>query len=297
MRSRKNQLSEIINMKDPQAIFAEAQQIITAIAPDYNGAHLKSVFHDVEKLFRGEYSGYRGSSSRYHDFLSTAGCFLSAARILHGAALAGNKYSAEEIGIILVGSLMNDAGFFLHEKDKLELNKLSTDDYIKRTVKFIKLYVKGKPFLHNSGKKFEKILLSSAEYSKDEVTKLSDTFAEMPAKVLYAANLLGRLADRYYLERLIFLYHEFKKANIACFNSEKDLLIHAVDYYESVRQKLYTDMKDINHYLENHFRQRCGIEGNLYLISIEKSINYLQLILHHLENEFNGYLRRNVPTG
>jgi len=297
MKSEKNQLSEIVDMKNPQAIFAEAQQIITAIDPEYNCAHLQTIYNDVEKLFQGKYPGYRGSSSRYYDFLSTACCFLAMARVIHGAAIEGNKISGKELSIALVASLMHDAGFFLHKKDKLELNSLSTEEYIKRSIKFIKLYVKGKSYLNNSGKIFEKLLLSSAEYSKSEGEKSSDNAIDMPAKMLGAANVLGRLADRYYLERLIFLYHEFKKADIACFGSEKDLLIHAVDYYESVRQKLHTDMKDINHYLENHFRQRCGIDGNLYLISIEKSIKYLKLILNNYENEFNSYLRRNVPTG
>jgi len=44
------------------------------------------------------------------------------------------------------------------------------------------------------------------------------------AKILAAADLLGQMADRAYLEKLLFLYYEFREAGIGGYDSAFDIL-------------------------------------------------------------------------
>ncbi len=56
--------------------------------------------------------------------------------------------------------------------------------------------------------------------------------------MLGSADLLGQMSDRAYLEKLLFLYKEFREAGIPGFNTEFDIIRKTVDFYEITVQRL-----------------------------------------------------------
>jgi hypothetical protein len=281
MATDKTQLSALVEMSNPQAIYDEVKIIITAIDPSFDFQYLAKAFSDMEKLFLGEYTGFGKSRSRYYDFPGTAGVFLAMSRLIHGAVIDGKKFSSRELNIGLISALLYSTGFIYDDK---------------KTAEFIQDYCTAHPYFKDASPQFEEILFCAIGDTSIEEKDFCWPQSRLFGKMLGAADILGRMADRYYLERLIFLYHEFQKAGLERFMNELDLLSYAVNYYHTIRNKLSGELQDINRYLVNHFKKRWGIDYDLYLATIEKSIHYLQAIISNYKTEVNSYLRRNVPA-
>lgn len=296
MAADKAQLSALVEMSNPQAIYDEVKTIITAIDPSFNFEYLAKAFSDMEKLFLGEYAGFGKSRSRYYDFPGTAGVFLAMSRLIHGAVIDGKKFSSQELNIGLISALLYSTGFIYDDKKTAEVNMQSAPLLIKKSDEFIQDYCATHPYFKDAALQFEEILFCAMGDTNTEEKKFYWPQSRLFGKMLGAADILGRMADRYYLERLIFLYHEFQKAGLERFMNELDLLSYAVNYYYAIRNKLSGELQDINRYLVNHFKKRWGIDYDLYLATIEKSIHYLQVIIGNYKTEVNSYLRRNLPA-
>jgi len=119
---------------------------------------------------------------------------------------------------------------------------------------------------------------------------------EIMAKILGTADLLGQMADRLYLEKLISLFHEFEEGKVPGFESELDLFRKTINFYKSARERFENDLGNVNRYMVNHFRDRWNIEKNIYDEAIEKNINYLKYILKSNFKSLHDCLRRNTVT-
>jgi hypothetical protein len=294
MMMEKSQLSELVDLGNPRAILKEVKIIMTQMNSAFNFGYLAEVFYDMEKLFRGEYPGYGKSSSRYYDFSGTARVFLTMSRMAHGAVVSGRIFSVKELNIALSASLLHAAGFISGRDDAAAVNLQSALPII-RSIEFMRCYLTNHPYFQGAAGQCEEILFCAAEDSKSDQTTFVGNNSLLFGRMLGAADILGRMADRYYLERLIFLYHEFEEEHRERFKSELDLLTSAIGYYDTIRNRLSGELEDINTYLMNHFRIRWGIDSNLYSTTIEKSAGYLHLIITNYEAQRDNYLRRKVP--
>jgi hypothetical protein len=63
---------------------------------------------------------------------------------------------------------------------------------------------------------------------------------EIMGKMLGTADLLGQMADRLYLEKLIPLFHEFEEGKVPGFESELNLLRKPTNFYISAQAGLKT---------------------------------------------------------
>lgn len=59
-------------------------------------------------------------------------------------------------------------------------------------------------------------------------------------EILAAADLLGQMADRAYLEKLLFLYYEFREAGIGGYDSTFDILKKTAGFYASTKNRQRT---------------------------------------------------------
>ncbi len=100
----------------------------------------------------------------------------------------------------------------------------------------------------------------------------------MLVQLVSSADLTGQMADRTYLEKLLFLYLEFEEANFGNYHSIHDMLSRTQAFYANIRRKLDTDLGGIYAKLAFHFKDRYGVERNYYLESIEKNIAYLNKV-------------------
>jgi len=110
--------------------------------------------------------------------------------------------------------------------------------------------------------------------------------------ILATADLLGQMSDRAYLEKLLFLYYEFREAGIEGYNTEFDILRKTLDFYEITQTRLETTLKGSYLYAAVHFAVRKEINYNLYMEAIEHHMEYLKRILADESTNFRHKLKR-----
>jgi hypothetical protein len=112
------------------------------------------------------------------------------------------------------------------------------------------------------------------------------------AMMLGTADLIGQMADRTYLEKLLFLYIEFKEGNVDDYDSELDLLQKTATFYDFVKERLQKDLGDASRFMLPHFKKRWNIDVDLYYETMERNIVYLRKILKDYTDCYRDCLRR-----
>jgi len=115
---------------------------------------------------------------------------------------------------------------------------------------------------------------------------------EIIGKILSAADLLSQMSDRAYLEKLLFLYYEFKEAKVGDYESEVDLLRKTVGFYDIISQRFETTLNSTDRFMRLHFASRWNIHVNLYHEAIENQKKYLKQILEMPDSDARDHLKR-----
>jgi hypothetical protein len=110
--------------------------------------------------------------------------------------------------------------------------------------------------------------------------------------MLGTADLLGQMADRTYLEKLLFLFYEFREGGVRGYDNELDLLKKTIDFYTIIRKRFASELDSVNEYMRYHFKVRWNLDRDLYMEAIENNIHYLKLILENHEKDYRDYLKR-----
>jgi len=115
---------------------------------------------------------------------------------------------------------------------------------------------------------------------------------ELLGRLLNAADLLAQMADRIYLEKLLFLYHEYKEGHAGDYESEVDLLKKTIGFYEFIEQRLGSIMDRVDAFMISHLNARWGVTTNLYTEAIERQKDYLKKILAIPDTDPRDFLNR-----
>jgi hypothetical protein len=100
------------------------------------------------------------------------------------------------------------------------------------------------------------------------------------------------MADRIYLEKLLFLFYEFKEGGVMGYDNELDLLKKTIDFYTMTQKRFAIELGGVNEYMRYHFKARWNLDRDLYMEAIEKNISYLQYVLKNHEKDYRDHLRR-----
>jgi len=101
------------------------------------------------------------------------------------------------------------------------------------------------------------------------------------------------MADRIYLEKLLFLYREFLEANISAYKSEEDLLEKTLDFYRASWRKMLGDAEYDTQHMRAHFRERWDDDRDLYTRAVQNNMTYLKKILtEHAGGRYREHLKR-----
>jgi len=68
-----------------------------------------------------------------------------------------------------------------------------------------------------------------------DTLSVQDEEERLSMEILAAADLLGQMADRSYLEKLLFLYYEFKEAGVGGYESAFDVLRKTAGFYGVIK--------------------------------------------------------------
>ena len=292
----KIQLSKLVNMYDPDCVFDEAKAIIRMTYKDISLEPLILVFMDVKDLFHGKYPGYRQCNTKYHDLWHTSDAFLVMARLIHGAVLGKERISGENAILALIAALMHDVGYIQTEDDLSGTGAKYTKEHVDRSIKFMKKYYAKKGFPKEQFEMCSSLLLCTGLNTKLNEIPFPSLDAELLGKMVGTADLVGQMSDRTYLEKLPFLFHEFREANIRAYKNELDLIMKTVDFYHIIKIRLATEFGNVTRFLPAHFKARYGISTNLYEEAIKSNMRHLKKFIKTSGMDYNKALRRTTAV-
>lgn len=288
--------SQLLDIRDKNLVIKEVRYVISLINQNFIFNHFDEAFIDVEKLFKGQYPGYRACNTDYHDFQHTLHVLLAMARLLHGASVEGIEFTDKEINIGLISALMHDAGY-IQSKDDIEgTGAKYTLMHIKRGIQFVQKYYEKNNYFNEDLENFSDIINCTGLSINIEDIKFSSANMEMLGKMLATADLMGQMSGRFYLEKLIPLFKEFEEGKISEFATEHDLLKKTSKFYNITKNRLEKDLGNVSRFMLAHFKTRWRVDRNIYQEAIDKNINYLRFVLQHNEKSIGIFLRRNAVT-
>ncbi len=286
------QLSLLVITENPKSVFDEVKAIVLMMFPRFDFKTVGRAFKDIVRLFRGEYLGYRKCTIGYHDLKHITDALLAMARLMHGALVGGENLTREHVNLGLMCALMHDTGYIQTLDDDVGTGGKYTLIHIKRSIAFMGNYISENGFSKEDLTHYPDILSCTGLDTKINEIRFASREIELLGKMLGTADLLGQMADRTYLEKLLFLFHEFKEARTMGYETELNLLKKTIDFYTMTLKRFAGELDSVNEYTRYHFRSRWKIDRDLYMEAIEKNISYLKFILENHEKGHRKYLRR-----
>ncbi len=292
MEIDKVQLSQFVKMENPQSVLDEVRTIVLMVFPDFNFQPVEAVSKDMVDLFRGKYPGYQECNTVYHDLKHTTDSLLAITRLIHGAILQGESLSQKSVSVGLIATMLHDSGYIQAREDNSGSGAKYTQTHIKRSIEFLDKYYMQRGYSRQDVKDSIDMLRCTGFDVKIEQIQFRSREIELIGKMLGTADLIGQMADRTYLEKLLFLYYEFQEGNVGEYKNELDLLEKSLGFHNFTKKRLTGELGNVTQYMIHHFKERWGLEADMYAITIERNMRYLKSILEKNGENYRVYLRR-----
>ncbi|MHC4884414.1 MAG: hypothetical protein ACYTGH_04940 [Planctomycetota bacterium] len=286
------QLSRIVAMGDPRSVLAAVESTLYTISPTFDNTQLEEIFLETVDLYNGKHPGYRACNTAYHDLQHMTDVFLASARLIHGAYVKGARFADHSIAIALYASILHDVGYIQEISDTQGTGAKYTDCHVERSVSFLVEYLSQRGFGREDVDSVSHMVRATDLCEKiDEIPFLDDELADL-GKIIATADLVGQMADRTYLEKLLFLYREFREGEVQGFESEFDLLQKTVGFYDFIQHRLAVDLGGVNSFMRYHFEERWGIMEDPYLDGMARHIDYLKKVVEQHPEDYRDFLNR-----
>ena len=286
------QLSQLVDTRDPEKVIEEVLRIFYYHYSEDSALRVRLAFSQVRSLFAGEFPGYRECLAEYHDFNHTMSVLLASARLMDGYNIE-RVFLPEELAIqLLLAALLHDTGYIQEDWDTEGTGAKYCRQHEQRSIEFLQRHA---GVFEIEEPEIEPIVRLI------ESTDLKTDFARIPfpseetqdtGAILGSADILGQMSDRAYLEKLLFLYHEFREAGIPGYDTEFDILKKTRDFYEAVKGRLRDTYLHIFELAHHHFRERYEINQNLYIVAVDRQMAYLDKIIGDQSSNFRHKLKR-----
>ncbi len=284
----------------PDDIFEEVKTIISLLFPDFDFTLVTSTYHDILKLFNGEFVGFQKCDTDYHNLHHTQDCLLEAARLMHGAALNGRVISGKGVNLGLISAIVHDAGYVKTSRETGGTGGKFTIVHIERSIKFMTGYLSQRGFSPDDIKFCRNCLKCTGIYVKINRIKFISGENELMGYILGTADLLGQMSDPSYLVKLPFLFNEFHEAGIKLYADEFDLIEKTPAFWEFTKQRFTHELGGVDRYLQDHFRVRWGVDRDLDREAIENNIDYLKYVIKYHRDDYHRLLQhreKSEPSG
>jgi len=294
MRKKEVQLSRLVNHSKPRAVFNAVKKIFLYYYPKNEFSIVRNDFKIVKDLFGGDFIGYRACNTEYHNLNHTMDAMLAAARLIDGYNLTVRVMDCRTVVRLLLAALFHDTGYIQEVWDTIGTGAKYTKTHVNRSIVFIE---KNKQKLGLSEVDVQiigRIISCTGVYVNWNELSFKTEEERIAGAMMGTADLLGQMADRLYLEKLLFLYYEFKEAGIPDYNTEYDIIRKTLDFYEITKKSFEGTLLKVYKYARAHFKERYKIDKNLYIEAIEKHIDYLRKIIADSSTNFRKKLKRRV---
>jgi len=290
MAFEETKLETLSYLEDPLDFLKETEKIISLFFPQFDFSLIHSVFADIAKLFLGKYPGYRPCNTRYHELNHTMHCLVVMARIMHGAFINGIIFRKKCVNLGLISALLHDTGYIQWREDRTGTGGKYTPSHIERGIEFMEKYFKAKRYSLSDFTFCRDCLRCTGLNVNIEKIQFASLENEIIGKILGTADLIGQMSDKKYLEKLTFLYEEFREGGVSFFNSELDFIKATPNFWEVTKQRFVTEYGNVESYLRDHFKAILGIDRDLLREVIERNMRYLKFIMEYHEADYRRYL-------
>jgi HD superfamily phosphodiesterase len=265
------------NTRDTGEVEAQVGDIIRVFAPDHDLKRISDAFSLLDRAFDGELLGYQKLKTLYHNRSHTNEVVLCSARMLHGLHLAGRGLDSDHIDAALIGALMHDIGYLMKNEEGSGTGAQFTDSHVLRGVEFARTHLVD--LAPNVIEATTKVILLTDHRKPADSVKFDNRQQQLAAFATATADLIGQMANREYLERLLLLYFEFEEAQMGGFADLHDLLEKTTAFYRMIKGRLDQDLHGLSAHLMQHFSSMKGVDRNFYAESIERNLDYLEQVV------------------
>jgi hypothetical protein len=288
---------ERVSLDSPGDVMGEVRNIILLIYRKFNFNQFDQVFGDILKLFNGHYPGYRRCNTIYHDLSHTMDCLLVTAKLIHGACLNGIVFTQRDVTLGLISALMHDTGYIQAVEDDKGTGAQYTTIHIQRSIDFMEKYFHDNGFPSEYLPICRNFLRCTGLDVKIAEIKFQSREHEILGQILGTADLIGQMANENYLEKLPFLYDEFKEGGVSGYSDKYDLMKKTPAFWEMVKIRLVNELGHVDRYLRDYLRVLWGINQDLYQQAIDRNIKRLQSFLAAPRPTFHGIRNTNNKIG
>lgn len=265
------------NTRDTPEVEAQVGQIVGSFAPGHDLTRVGGAFELLDRAFDGNLDGYQNLKTLYHNRTHTNEVVLCTARMLHGMQLAGHGLDGDHIDAALIGALMHDVGYLMSDAEASGTGAQFTASHVMRGVEFARRHLLDLPpaLLEAT----TKVILLTDHRQHPGWVSFDNLQQQRAAYATATADLVGQMANREYLERVLLLYFEFEEAQIGGFADIHDLLEKTTAFYRMTRGRLDHDLNGMSVCLARHFARQQGVERNFYQESIDRNLDYLDRVV------------------
>lgn len=288
----RRRITDVFQIDSPVILWGEVIEILPLISPGVQTDTLHRIFNSANDLYHGNYPGYRGCNTGYHDFSHASAALLTMARLIHGAALDGALFSASDVVVALTAAIVHDAGYIQEADDREGTGAKHKAVHEQRSMDFLSRHGRAFGLSAEEISAGRSIILCTDMQEDIGSISFASRQIEFIGRLLAAADLLAQLSDQLYLEKLLYLYRECREAGTGNYTTEADIIIKASPFYNVFEDRLESLRIETDRYLKLHFASRGHRDGNLYRIAIKKHRTYIEHILSRKDADPREHLRR-----
>jgi hypothetical protein len=286
------QLAKLIDISKPQKVLAEAKKLFKANYPKSDFKPVEKDFLLTKRLYDGRFTGYLACAVDYHNYSHSVAVFEAVSSLLDGCLVSGLAIGPEIAAEVHIAALLHDTGYIREESDGAGTGAQYTQVHVDRSAAFTRREARAFGLDEASAERVARMILGT-----DLARRWKDLYFEsegerIGAEVLAAADLLGQMADRAYLEKLLFLYYEFREAGIGGYETAFDILRKTAGFYKSTKERLEGPLGRVSAKGREHFRARRGVDRDLYREAVERQMAYLDTIIADDKTNFRTKLKR-----
>ncbi|MBN1695919.1 MAG: hypothetical protein JW881_00275 [Spirochaetales bacterium] len=286
------QLSKLIDTSLPKNVLHAVKKIFFSHYRHGLFGKITATFKNIRRLFRGRYPGYRECNTFYHDLKHTLETFLATARLIDGYNIEKEKLPVNLVLLLLTSALYHDVGYIQEEWDNEGTGAKYTKVHIQRSISFLEKHNGKLKLTQEEIATVTRLIRCTGLSSEFNTIAFSSEEEKTAGAILGTADLLGQMSDRTYLEKLLFLYYEFKEAGIEGYNTEFDIIKKTIDFYTITKKNFETVLMNAYTYAASHFEKRFNIKRNLYIEAIDRHIGYIKKIIADDSTNFRNKLNR-----
>jgi hypothetical protein len=284
-RLNQNDVTNRVNVEDPRQVREAVLALFSARFPGSQFAALGRAFDDFAALFEGRFPGYLPCDTLYHDVRHTLDITLATARLIDGherVCAPAERLGARRAALGVLVALLHDTGYLKRSSEAHVANgAVFTRVHVSRSAEFAAAYLPQLGFGAEAPLAARLVHFTGYELDLDDIA-VEDPCERMLGWIVGAADLIGQMSDRTYLEKCRdFLYPEFVWADIARgrYASAADLIMKTPEFYENVaRTRIDSKLGGADRFAEAHF------DGpSLYQSEIDRNIRFLKQVVASAE--------------